>query len=124
VWLDKARVVRVEKDGLTLEAIGQQEAEHQKASAAAEHEARQAHAAEAAAHADRARAVDATLNTQPAPQPAPVEPESGLVYDPVLHALRPVRGTSTHELRRELELVYQQTGDREIIKMLRILRRN
>jgi len=123
VWLDKARVVRVEKDGLTLEAIAQQEAEHLKASAAAEHEARQARAAEASAHAEHQRPVDATANAQPAPQPAPVE-ESGLVYDPTLHVLRPVRGIPTPELRRELELAYQQTGDREIIKILRILRRH
>jgi hypothetical protein len=122
VWLDKARVVRLEKDALTLQAITQAEAEHLKASQAAEHDARQARAAEAAAHAERQRPVDATAQPVPQPAPAPVE-DSGLVYDPVLHVLRPARGIPTDEVRRELELAYQQTGDRSILKTLRILRR-
>jgi len=116
--LAKKSVVRVEKDGLTVEAIERAEKEAADALAAANRERelrqqigkkeREIRAAEAATKKGAGKPVEASA-------PATVEPPT---FDPVLGVGKP-RDGHADELRRSFEL----TGDRDLLRALRLHRR-
>jgi len=125
VWLDKKAVVKVDKDALTVEQIAtaeQQGHEHrlaeQRADAkAAEAAAREASAMPAAAHKSDAAAPAPAVDTA---QPMTVLPGH---YDPVLDTYVPGPGPTNAELQRDLEFAYEETRDRNLIKLIRMMRR-
>ena len=98
IRLARSQVVKIEKDGLTLEALEKREqgkAQHLREADARRHEVR---AAEASAEAEAAEKREADLRAQEAAEPQtlhvivhmgePYQPMA--VYDPVLHVSRPV----------------------------------
>lgn len=122
VMLPKKLVRKIEKDGLTVDAIVDQERARTEAlaKADAERRARQAavrDAADRARPAGRGHAVEASL------RPAEVAPAPAPSFDPVIGALRPATELSDRELLRELELAYEVTRDPRYIKLVRKLRR-
>ena len=118
IWLDKAKVVRVEKDNLTIDDIVKAEQQQREHLLAADRERQQAQAADASAHGSRGQPVEAVAKPEPAP-----EAQTPRVYDPVLHVLGPLQNLPNPELKRELELAYELTNDHTYIKLLRLLRR-
>lgn len=124
VWLAKKSVVKVEKDGLTVEAIAKAEADAAKANQAADQERQMAQAAER--RAAQVKAVEASARREAAapveaaaPAPAPIE----AAYDPIIDVIPSRTGVTHTELLRELTLAYELTGRRDILKALRIARR-
>jgi hypothetical protein len=125
VLLPKKAVFRIEKDGLSVEAIVQQELALAKAQAAAPAAAEAAPATATKRSGRRqAKAAEAAARkaSEPAtPAPAAVEPPA---YDPVLHRATPAPGTTTHaELMAEAQLAWTLTRDRRYMTLLRRLRR-
>ena len=123
VWLAKKSVVRVDKDGMTVDAIAKAEADAAKANQAADQERQMAQAAER--RAAQVKAVEAAARREAtpveaaAPAPAPIE----AAYDPVVDVI-PTRAGVTHaELLRDLTLGYELTGRRDILQALRVARR-
>jgi len=124
IVLAKKSVFKVEKDGMTLDAIVKAEADAAKPNQAADQERQMAHAAdrraaqvkavEAAAHRGSATPVEAA-----APAPAPIE----VPYDPVIDVVPSRTGTTHAELLRDLKLAHEVTGNRSFLKQLRIERR-
>jgi len=118
----KASVVRVEKDDLTVEAIAKAETDAKDALAAADAERAQRHAerklargvAVAEAAARKSEAARAML---PADEPA----LPTTAYNPVLGYAR--AGLSKRDLVREASMAYQATRDRELLRVIRQLRR-
>jgi hypothetical protein len=121
ITLPKNRVLRVEKDGFTVDAVVRSEKDRTEKLAAEETDRRrtQADAADAAARRRMQRqASEATVRpsdvagAQPAVQPG---------YDPV----RDVSATGLSEaaLMMELKAAYEATGDDRYMKQLRQLRR-
>lgn len=116
--LAKKSVVRVEKDGLTVEAIERAEKDAADALAAANRERelrrqigakeREIRAAEAAVKKGAKKPVDASA---PTTDPAPT-------FDPVLDVAKPRDGRGD-ELRR----LFEETGDRDLLRALRLHRR-
>jgi len=119
LFLDKARVFRVEKDGLTIDAVVGKEKADADRLAAADRERQLKAAAPAPRVAAGRTAVDAAARrVEASPVGQPPEP----AYDPVIHRLAPVNGLSDRELYRELELAYTVTRDQRYLKLLRKLR--
>jgi len=127
--LPKSRVFKVEKDGLTLDAIIKKETGKQKELAQANRE-RIAAQAEAKAQRDvriaeasarrRARAVEADApRIEVAPiQVTPIQPAE---FDPVLGVV--TGGVSDMDLIRDAEMLWKTTKDRRYLRQLRLLRR-
>lgn len=125
VLLPKKAVFRIEKDGLSVEAIVQQELAAAKA-AAAPAEAKAAPAATTKrAGKHPARATDAAARkAADAPAAAAPTPAQEPTYDPVLHRATPAPGTTSHaELMAEAQLAWTLTRDRRYMTLLRRLRR-
>jgi hypothetical protein len=124
IVLAKKSVFKVEKDGMTLDAIVKAEGDAAKPNQAADQERQMAQAAdrraaqvkavEAAAHRGSATPVEAA-----APAPAAAE----AVYDPVLDVIPARQGVNAVELVRDLTLAHEVTGRRDVLKALRIARR-
>jgi hypothetical protein len=118
--LAKKSVVKVEKDGLTLENIVKAEKDAAEALALANKERglqqelarkeRELKAVEASARRSNARAVDASATTEPAPS----------TFDPVVGV---ARGVSDVEAQLELKRLYEETRDQAYLTALRKLRR-
>lgn len=125
IWLDKAGVFRVDKDGLTVEQVERTELQQADALAAATAERIEAQQiARVEQRQMEAVAAEAALRTPGEPVVIPPADEvPPLYFDPVIDALGPVRYVPDYVLLRELELAYELTGDDEIIKALRKLRR-
>src|SRR5678816_1351488 len=110
--LAKKLVFKVEKDDMTVDAIVKAEKASAEAQALANKERelqqqiarkeRELKAAEASAHKGGAKAVDASLQTAPAPAPAP--------FDPVL-GVADGRG----DVLRQTQLAFQETHDRDYL---------
>lgn len=126
VLLPKKAVFRIEKDGLSVEAIVQQEVAAAKAQAAAPAEAKTVPAAaskRAGKHPGRATDAAARKAAETPAPPAP-SPDPAPAYDPVLHRATPAPGTTTHaELMAEAQLAWTLTKDRRYMTLLRRLRR-
>ncbi len=133
LWLPKAMVVKVEKDGLTVATIqaSERKAQEERAAQAKADAAAQAAAAAAAKNAAPAVAKpeDADVVEAVLAEPAEVElddvtfVEDRPRYDPVLHTFHGARQSPDQKLLRDLELAYELTHDRSYLKMLRKLRR-
>lgn len=123
ITLAKKSVVRVEKDDLTVEAIAKMEADAAEALAQADAERRMRQSAAtarrdvAAAEASIGRA-EAVEDRASAPASAPL-PAPG--FDPVLRAMR--TNATKQQLVREATLAFAQTGDRDLRRLMRQLRR-
>ena len=120
LWLQKARVSRVEADGLTVAALEQQEkdAAPRLADAERERERDQAMWQEATA-SRRAQAAEAAFERGQGQAAAPAQPEPA--FDPVLGVGSAQMGDDT--LLRDLAVAYRLTNDKRYIKTLRMLRR-
>jgi hypothetical protein len=123
VVLSKKSVFRVDKDGLTVDAIVKAETDAAKTSQAADQERQMAQAAER--RAAQVKAVEAAARREAAapaeasaPAPAPVE-----AYDPIVDVVPSRAGISGAELVRDLTLAYEVTRNRFYLKPLRIARR-
>ncbi|GDY03592.1 hypothetical protein LBMAG49_29210 [Planctomycetota bacterium] len=114
VWLAKNRVLSIDKNDLSVEAIQKLEqkvtAEQDAATAS------QVKVQEAIAKRQVAKAVEAAMTARKEAQ----QPE--LKYDPVLHVMAPVQMTP---ISREQQLLqeYLMTGSAEVHKQLRRVRR-
>lgn len=118
----KSSVVRVEKDDLTVEAIAKAEADAKDALAAADSERAQRQAEskllrDVAVAEASARKAEATPPAAPAAAPA----LPALPFVPALGFGR--AGLSKRDLVREASLAYQATRDRELLRVMRQLRR-
>lgn len=118
----KSSVVRVEKDDLTVEAIAKAEADAKDALAAADAERAQRQAEskllrDVAVAEASARKAEATPPAAPAAAPA----LPALPFVPALGFGR--AGLSKRDLVREASLAYQATRDRELLRVMRQLRR-
>lgn len=130
VWIAKARVVRVEKDDLTVEAIAAAEQaakDARKADAPSE-----PNAGEAAPKADPVAAVEADAKPQvatpveataPPIEPVPAEDVAEPRFDPIRGRFGPSTAGARSAQLRELEATYAATKDRDVLKQLRQLRR-
>lgn len=120
VVLAKKSVVKIEKDGLTLDDVSKFEKADAERVAAADKERQQAQAAEASARRVRtdAQPVDATAHAAPLPAPLPAPVEEA--YDPVLHVVRAI-GVRENDIRA-VELAFNITKDPRYRKMARQLR--
>ncbi len=114
----KSSVVRVEKDDLTVEAIAKAEADAKDALAAADAERAQRQA-ENKLLRDVAVAEASVRKADAAPSPAPAL--SALPFVPALGF--PRAGMSKRDLVREASLAYQATRDRDLLRVMRQLRR-
>lgn len=120
--LAKKSVVRVEKDDLTVEAIAKMEADAAAALAAANSDRQTVQQAAvlrrgiavAEAAAKRDAAAEAAPVAAPVPAPAPA-------FDPVLGIARTTG--SKQQLVREATLAFRATGDRDLRRLVRELRR-
>ncbi len=122
VFLSKKAVFKVEKDGLTVDAIAKAEKDSAEALAAANRERelqdqikrgeRQVKAAEASARRT-AKATEASASRSDV-APAPV-------YDPVLDVVPQVPAVDPQIAAK---IAFEQTGDRAYLKLLRQLRRS
>ncbi|MEQ1633452.1 MAG: hypothetical protein ABL997_13830 [Planctomycetota bacterium] len=131
IWLPKARVVRVEKDDLTVEAIAA--AVQAAKDARADAEKAEAGAGEAETTRDPVAVVEADAKprvatpVEAAVTPAEPAPAEDVVEEPRYDPIRGRFGPSTAEARsaqlRELEATYAATKDRDVLKQLRQLRR-
>lgn len=119
----KKRVVKVEKDGLTVENIVKAEKDAAEALALANKERnlqqelarkeRELKAVEATSRRGNAHPVDASATTnEPAPAPAPFDPVVGVA-----------RGVSDAEVQLELKRLYEATRDQTYLTALRKVRR-
>lgn len=121
VVLAKKRVFKVEKDGLTIDAIVKAEKDSAEALALANKE-RELHQ-EIARKEREIRAVEAAARkgaAQPAAAPQP-EVTAPAEFDPVLGVATGAMGRAG--LLREAKLAYERTGDRAWLRALRQLRR-
>lgn len=119
--LAKKRVFKVEKDGLTIDAIVKAEKDSADALALANKE-RELHQ-EIARKEREIRAVEAASRkgaAQPAEAPQP-EGAAPVAFDPVLGVAPAAMGRAG--LLREAKVAYEQTGDRAWLRTLRQLRR-
>lgn len=134
IGIEKASVVKIEQDGLTVDKISRSEkdaaAKRAVELAAAEHARQQARAAAeaaaveaAAARADDFGPADAVELVEDVPMLAAPEPLPAPTYDPVLHVVRGPRESADAALLRDLEIAYRLTRDRAYIKVIRRLRR-
>ncbi|HEX6810967.1 MAG TPA: hypothetical protein VF384_05015 [Planctomycetota bacterium] len=122
VVLPKKSVFRIEKDGLTLDAVVKAEADAAKVNAAADQERQMAQTAER--RANQAKAMEAAARRTDAPvEPAPAATAPEVPYDPVLDVI-PSRGAGSQAaLMRELRHAFEVSGDRSFLKELRMARR-
>lgn len=123
ITLPKNRVLRVEKDGLTLDAVVRSEKDRSERLLAEDADRRrtQADTADAAARWRIERtATEATVRPSDVGGPAPVVAPG---FDPVLGTAVPSGAISEGELRLQLRAAYDQTQDRTWLKQLRQLRR-
>jgi hypothetical protein len=123
ITLAKKSVVRVEKDDLTVDAIAKMEADAAEALAQADAE-RRMRQANARARRDVAAAEASVSRAEPAKDRAdsaasPMLPAPG--FDPVLRAMR--MNGSKQQLVREATLAFERTGDRDLLRLMRQLRR-
>lgn len=127
VVIAKSRVVKIEKDGLTVDAIVAAEKDQAAkakpeqdrlalARAAARAERRAVQAAEASARRSAPRAADAAT---PAQVRIPAEPS----FDPTVGVASPAAALSKAELQRELQTAWTLTKDRRYLEALRKVRR-
>jgi hypothetical protein len=116
IVIEKSLVYRIDKDGLTIDAIARAEA------TAAAARAKEAQAVPADLEVPMRRAIPAEASFQPS-EAAPTEaaPETELLYDPVIRRALPVGGS--RELMHELRLAWDLTKDRRYLTELRRLRR-
>lgn len=121
LWLPKARVAKVEADGLSVAALEQQEADAAPRLADAERERVREQAMWLEASAQRQAQPSEASFDRSEPQPALVPVQPALVYDPVLDVAH--EQMRDYTLLRDLELAYQLTNDHRYIKTLRVLRR-
>jgi hypothetical protein len=135
IWLLKARVLRIEKDGLSVEAIAQREQEAKDAKAAADKVADERAAAErvaveptgeppAAVEADQrpgaATPAEASAGQAPPTEAGEPVPER---FDPIRGRLVPGTLATRDETLRALAASYTATRDRSVLRQLRLLRR-
>ncbi len=124
IWLPKSLVVRVEKDGLTPDAIAEQEA---RIAAARAEQPTPAASALAAVEAAAERPAPTPAQDESAPPAAVVEippaPPQAPAYDPVLRRAEPGAGLARQALMDELWRSYKATKNRALIQELRRLRR-
>lgn len=128
IWLPKSQVVKVEKDGLTVEALEQQEKAHkEEAQKEGTQKAEAAPVAEAApAPADKAagavEAADAAASKPVEPEAAPAE-EIPARYDAIRGRFVPGSAPTQTDYLRELEAAYAASGNRAVLRELRRARR-
>jgi hypothetical protein len=123
IMLPKNRVIRVEKDGLTVDAVVRSEHDRGERLAAEDLERRrqQAEAMDAVARdrAMRAAAVEASMRNAEGAAPVPaVQPG----YDAVRHVALPSAAAQAQQMI-DLKAAYAETQDHAYIKQLRQLRR-
>ncbi|MEO6597617.1 MAG: hypothetical protein ABIP94_22970 [Planctomycetota bacterium] len=122
VLLPKASVFKIEKDSLSIDAIGKSEKDAQNALEAAEHERQMEQAT--AQRRKQVQAVEASARKSedagPVALPGPAAEPS---FDPVLGVVPERQAMSQSQLQREVQLAYALTKDRRYLKVLRQLRR-
>jgi hypothetical protein len=133
VILPKASVFKIEKDGLSVDDIVKTEKDQAEALAAADRERQMAQAAarrerevravEAAVRRDERRAAAEAAAS--AATEIPVEPISTTEpsFDPVVDALRMTVQDPMTAMMRDLKTAWNETRDRDYLKMLRRMRR-
>ncbi len=122
VLLPKKSVFKIEKDGLSIDAIVKVEQDQAKGREAADQERQLAQAATRRARV--VKAVEASVRREVPAEPAPAAAaEQKPKFDPVLDALPDPKGMKHSELQREVQLAYALTKDHRYLKVLRQLRR-